>query len=114
MDTVIEKISEIESAATGIMEDANERKKAFAKEMEERTAAFDAQLEAETNKRIEELRARMEIEMNERLEKQRNDSQNVLRAMEQRYQEHDKGVIIWEACYPTAASPPRSGPWRAI
>ena len=32
MDTVIEKISEIESAATGIMEDANERKKAFAKE----------------------------------------------------------------------------------
>ena len=30
----------------------------------------------------------MEIEMNERLEKQRNDSQNVLRAMEQRYQEH--------------------------
>ena len=35
---------------------------------------FDAQLEAETNKRIEELRARMEIEMNERLEKQRNDS----------------------------------------
>ncbi len=50
MDTVIEKISEIESAATAIMEDANERKKAFAKEMEERTAVFDAQLEAETNK----------------------------------------------------------------
>ena len=90
MDTVIEKISEIESAATSIMEDANERKKAFAKEMEERTAA---QLEAETNKRIEELRARMEIEMNERLEKQRNDSQNVLRAMEQRYQEHHRSYV---------------------
>lgn len=75
------------------MEDANERKKAFAKEMEERTAAFDAQLEAETNKRIEELRARMEIEMNERLEKQRNDSQNVLRAMEQRYQEHHRSYV---------------------
>ena len=93
MDTVIEKISEIESAATSIMEDANERKKAFAKEMEERTAAIDAQLEAETNKRIEELRARMEIEMNERLEKQRNDSQNVLRAMEQRYQEHHRSYV---------------------
>ena len=88
MDTVIEKISEIESAATAIMEDSNERKKAFAKEMEERTAAFDTQLEAETNKQIEELRARMEIEMNERLEKQRNDSQNILRAMEIRYEEH--------------------------
>ena len=88
MDTVIEKISEIESAATAIMEDANERKMVFAREMEERTAAFDTQLEDETNKRIEELRARMEIEMNERLERQRNDSQNVLRAMDQRYQEH--------------------------
>lgn len=88
MDTVIDKISEIEAAATAIMDDANERKKAFAREMEERTAAFDAQMEAETNKRIGELRARMEIEMNERLEKQRSDSQKVLRAMEQRYEEH--------------------------
>lgn len=88
MDTVISKISEIESAATAIMENANERKKAFAREMEERTAAFDAQLEAETNTRVDELRARMEIEMNERLAKQRDDSKNILEAMERRYQEH--------------------------
>ena len=88
MDTVINMISEIEAVATAIMDDANERKKAFAREMEERTARFDAQMEAETNQRIEELRARMEIEMNERLEKQRSDSQKVLRAMEKRYEEH--------------------------
>lgn len=88
MDTVIEKISEIESSATSIMENANERKKAFAREMEERTAAFDAQLEAETNKKIEELRASMEINMNNRLEKQRSDSKKVLETMEKRYEEH--------------------------
>lgn len=88
MDTVIEKISEIESAATSIMDNANERKKAFAKDMEERTAAFDAQLEAETNKKIEELRAVMEINMNNRLEKQRSDSLKFLRAMEKRYEDH--------------------------
>lgn len=88
MDTVIEKISEIESAAASIMNDANERKKAFAKDMEERTAAFDAQLEAETSKKIEELQAGMEISMNKRLEKQRSDSQKVLEAMEQRYEDH--------------------------
>jgi len=88
MDTVIEKISEIESAAASIMNDANERKKAFAKEMEERAVAFDAQLEAETNKKIEELQASMEISMNNRLEKQRNDSQKVLEAMEQRFEDH--------------------------
>lgn len=88
MDTVIEKISEIESAAASIMNDANERKKAFAKEMEERTAAFDAQLEAETNKKIEELQAAMEINMNNRLEKQRSDAQRILKAMEQHYEDH--------------------------
>lgn len=88
MDTVIEKISEIESAAASIMNDANERKKAFAKEMEERTAAFDSQLEGETNKKIESLQADMEINMNDRLEKQRKDSQRILEAMEQRYEEH--------------------------
>lgn len=88
MDTVIEKISEIESAAASIMNDANERKKAFAKEMEERTAAFDAKLEEETSKRIKDLQADMEISMNYRLEKQRRDSQRILEAMEQRYEEH--------------------------
>ncbi|MDR1772752.1 MAG: ATPase [Hungatella sp.] len=88
MDTVIEKISEIESAAASIMNDANERKKAFAKDMEERTAAFDTQLEAETSKKIEELQAGMEISMNKRLEKQRSDSQKVLEAMQQRYEDH--------------------------
>lgn len=88
MDTVIEKISEIESAAASIMNDANEHKKAFAKEMEERTAAFDSQLEAETNKKIEELRASMEISMNNRLEKQRNDARHVLKSMEQHYEDH--------------------------
>lgn len=93
MDTVIEKISEIESAATSIMNEANERKKAFAKEMEERTAEFDAQLEAKTNKRIESLRASMEITMNNRLEKQRNDSKRVLDAMERRYKENHSQYV---------------------
>lgn len=88
MDTVIEKISEIESSATSIMDNANERKKAFAKEMEERTAAFDRQLEAETGKKIEELRAAMEINMKDRLEKQQSDSDKALTAMEKHYEEH--------------------------
>ena len=41
MDTVIKQISEIESAAASVMDSANERKKAFAEEMAEKTAAFD-------------------------------------------------------------------------
>lgn len=93
MDTVIEKISEIESAASSIMDNANERKKVFAKEMEERTAAFDRQLEAETEKKIEELRAAMEINMKDRLDRQRSDSDKVLAAMEKHYEEHHTQLV---------------------
>lgn len=93
MDKVIAKISEIESAASAIMEDANERKKAFAEEMKERTAGFDQKSEAETNQKIDELRAKMEIDMNRRLEKQRGDSEKILEAMEKRYQEHHSEYV---------------------
>lgn len=88
MDTVIEKISQIEAAATSIMDHANQQKKAFASNMEEQTAAFDGQMQKETNEKIQELRAAMEIRMNRRLKTQQNDAQMVLRAMEKRYEEH--------------------------
>ena len=40
MDTVINRLSEIEAAAGAIVEEANARKKAFAEEMDAKTAAF--------------------------------------------------------------------------
>ena len=85
MDTVLGKISEIESAATSIMEDANVRKKEYAKEIEERTAAFDARLEEDTNRKLEELRTRMEIDMKKQLEQQKNDAETILKNMEDNY-----------------------------
>ena len=48
MDTVINRLSDIEKAAVSVMDGASERKKQMAREMEEKTAAFDAQLEKET------------------------------------------------------------------
>jgi hypothetical protein len=88
MDKVIEKISDIESAATSIMDNANERKKAFAKEMEGRTASFDTHLETQTNGKIEKLRTDMEIDMSNQLEKQKNDSLRIQNALETHYEEH--------------------------
>lgn len=88
MDAVIEKISEIESTATSIMDNANERKKTFAKEMTEKTAAFDEQLEKETQAEIEKLRADMEVNMNKRLKQQQIDAQKVLEQMTKRFEDH--------------------------
>ena len=60
MNTVIKKISEIEDAASSVMESANEKKKAFSLEMEERTKAFDQDLEERTQQGIQELRKRID------------------------------------------------------
>ena len=44
MDKIIDRLSDIEKAAGSLMDDAGVRKKALAKEMEEKTAAFDREL----------------------------------------------------------------------
>ncbi len=88
MNTVIRQISEIESAAASVMDDANARKKAFAQEMAEKTAAFDRQLETRVQQQTDELRARMEIEMNSKLSKQKAEAETIAQRMEENYQNH--------------------------
>lgn len=93
MDTVIKKISEIEAAATSVMDDANARKKAFAQEMADKTAAFDQNLENDTEKQVSELRARMEVEMNSKLSKQKTDADALLASMVKNYEDHHEDYV---------------------
>lgn len=88
MDTIINKISDIESAAAAIMEDANVRKKAFSEEMDQKTAAFDKELEAETAAKLDALRSRMEVEMQEKLAEQRASAEQILDLMVKNYESH--------------------------
>lgn len=88
MDTIINKISDIESAAAAIMEDANVRKKAFAEEMDQKTAAFDKELEAETAAKLEALRSRMEVEMQKKLAEQKAGAEKILELMVKNYESH--------------------------
>lgn len=88
MDTVIKKISEIEEAASSIMEAANIRKKAFAQELAKRTEDFDHQLDLMTEQQLTDLRARMETEMQAKLSKQQSDADQLLQKMEANYNEH--------------------------
>ena len=69
MDTVINRLSDIEKAAVSVMDGASERKKQMAREMEEKTAAFDAQLEKENQDRISQIRSKMEEELQQELMK---------------------------------------------
>ena len=86
MNTVIEKIFQVETAAADIMEDANVRKKAFAKEMADKTAAFDKQLEETTSKTISEIQAGMKEEMKIHLANQQAAVTEIIRRLEETYE----------------------------
>ncbi len=88
MNTVIKQISEIESAAASVMDDANARKKAFAQEMAEKTAAFDREAESQTQKKIQELRSRMEVEMESKLSRLKTEADAAAQWMEENYKAH--------------------------
>lgn len=88
MDTVINRLSEIEAAAGAIVEEANVRKKAFAGEMDAKTAAFDKNLEQETARRIAEIQEKMEADMNGLLAKQKAESETLLKELEDNYNRH--------------------------
>lgn len=85
MNTVIKRISEIEEAASAVMESANTSKKAYAQEMDERIKTFDKELEEETARGIGELKRQMEIEMNRKLELQKSQAHTLLDQIEQNY-----------------------------
>lgn len=86
MDTVIDRISEIEAAAGAIMDEANVRKKEFARQMAEKTAAFDRQMEEETAARIRRVQEAMEADMTKKLSMQKADSDELLRRIEENYE----------------------------
>lgn len=88
MDNIIKRISDIEAAASAILDEANIRKKNFAQEMSEKTISFDRELETATANEIAKLRSRMEIEMKEKLAKQKEHAAFIQATIEQEYDEH--------------------------
>ena len=86
MDTVIDKLSEIEATAQAITDEANARKKAFAQEMDQKTKAFDAELEQETSARIRKVQESMEADMNRKLAQQKEDSDALVRQIAAKYE----------------------------
>ena len=88
MNNIISKISEIESAASSIMDNANLQKQALSKDMEQRTKAFDEQLEAETNEKIQAMRSEMELEMQKQLDLQKQDTDKTIALLDHLYKKN--------------------------
>ena len=62
MNDVINKLSDIEQASVNIMDSANARKKEIAAQMADKTSSFDAQIQADTAKKLADLRTLRQME----------------------------------------------------
>lgn len=88
METVIKKLSEIEIAAKRIMEEANEQLTVLKQRMNEKTAAFDNQVETETDAKLDDLRKALQQKTDTALEKLKSDTKQELASLEKYYAEH--------------------------
>ena len=85
MVDIINKLAEIEAAASHIMEDVSEQKKQLAQQYEEAVQKFDANIDMEIQNRSDTIRQELEIQMKKELENQRNEAEQILTQLEAYY-----------------------------
>ncbi|MDD3218249.1 MAG: hypothetical protein PHC41_10390 [Lachnospiraceae bacterium] len=91
METVINKLSEIETAAQKIMDQANEQKQAMSKAMDEKTHEFDASVEADTAKELDKIRTQLNSRMSEEIARLQEQTKQTLANMDKEFsQKHDE------------------------
>lgn len=92
MEPIIDKLTEIETAASRIMESAVNETRIQDKQAEERTARFDAQVEAATQKRLENLRADLQKHSERELENLESAMEHSLSSMNSYFQENHEQI----------------------
>lgn len=81
MNSVVEKLSEIESTAEAIVEHAESQKYDIEQKLQETRDKFDEKLEAETQEKLEQIRTRAAEKMEQILAGQRAKNQAVIDAL---------------------------------
>lgn len=85
MDSIVKKLSEIETSAVAIVEHAESQKTAADREMLERRREFDESLNTDTVNKLTNIRAELETKMILELEKQKQASEDTIEAYKQEY-----------------------------
>ena len=63
MNSVIEKLAEVEETAEAIVEHARQQKSEIEKQIQEERNQFDRDLEEETQKKLEKIKAKSQLEV---------------------------------------------------
>ena len=86
MEAVISKISDIETAAVSIMDQANASKKTMSQAMALKTEEYDKQMEQATAERLAKLKQDLDADTQKQLAVQKQQAEQALQAMETDYQ----------------------------
>lgn len=88
VNQVIASLSKIEKSAEGIKNDTEQKKAAYAKEIEDKIKIFDEELEAEHQKNMEKLKEKLENEKKEAMLKLRADMAKEVGKLDEAYEKH--------------------------
>ncbi len=90
MNSVIEKLAEVEETAEAIVEHARQQKGEIERQIQEERDQFDRDLEEETQKKLEKIKAKSQQEVEKVLERERKKNQTAIDDLKREYEEnHD-------------------------
>lgn len=88
MDSIVNKLTEIESAASAIVQHAEVQKEEMEKEYDEKRRIFDSELEAKTQAQIKAIRDELEATTSQILDTQSSESTSTIDALQREYEEN--------------------------
>ncbi|MBY0758465.1 hypothetical protein [Sellimonas caecigallum] len=86
MDSVIDKLTEIEVAASAIVSHAEKEKEELDREFEERRKEFDRELEEKTNEKIKKIQEELERDKKAMLDGQESASSDLIMSLQDEYE----------------------------
>ena len=86
MNSVIEKLAEVEETAEAIVEHARQQK--IERQIQEERDQFDRDLEEETQKKLEKIKEKSQQEVEKVLDRERKKNQTAIDALKQEYEEN--------------------------
>lgn len=88
MDSVVEKLSDIESTAEAIVEHAETQKFEIEQKIQAKRDKFDHDIEDKTQEKLHRIRAEAEKKINALVNGQREKNQTTINALKKEYEEH--------------------------
>lgn len=87
MDAILDKLTEIENAASAIVRHAEEQKDVLGQEFDEKRKKFDEDLENKTKARLEKIREQLEKEQSRVLNSSSGASADTICSLRKEYEE---------------------------